>query len=186
MRKIYGAILLAIGLVGGILLSRTFRHDVPQGKTIIQIDSVIIRDTEYIREPVFVESRVVDTIQVPIQMRDTVYIALPIEQNYYRGSDYEAWVSGYKPRLDSLHVFHETKVITRNVTTVTKPKSNAIYASSEVILGKCPSVTLMGLYGHQNKIGGQMSFGIGYEVMKGEPMMVFRYNQNIFSWETRR
>lgn len=174
--------MLAIGIVGGILLSRVCRRDVPPGETIVQIDSVFVRDTEYIREPVLVESRVVDTIQVPIMMRDTVYIALPIEQNYYRGSDYEAWVSGYKPRLDSLNVFSETMVITRNVTTVKKPKNNAIFASSEVMVGKHSSLVLMGGYSHQNKAGGQFSFGLGYEVTKGDPLLVFRYNQNIFQW----
>lgn len=45
---------------------------------------------------------------------DTVMVRLPIESKHYEGKDYEAWISGYEPSLDSINVY--------NHTIVTKPK----------------------------------------------------------------
>lgn len=45
---------------------------------------------------------------------DTVMVRLPIESKHYEGENYEAWVSGYEPSLDSISIY--------NRTIVTKPK----------------------------------------------------------------
>lgn len=44
---------------------------------------------------------------------DSVAVEIPIVQRHYRDSTYEAWVSGYEARLDSVRVFAPTTVITR-------------------------------------------------------------------------
>lgn len=44
---------------------------------------------------------------------DSVAVEIPIVQRHYRDSTYEAWVSGYDARLDSVRVFAPTTVITR-------------------------------------------------------------------------
>ena len=46
-----------------------------------------------------------DTIQEP------VYIPVPITQKEYQSEDYHAWVSGYKPSLDSIWVYPEKIII---------------------------------------------------------------------------
>ena len=43
---------------------------------------------------------------------DSVAVEIPITQKRYDGDDYRAWVSGYEARLDSLHVFRRTEVVT--------------------------------------------------------------------------
>lgn len=47
---------------------------------------------------------------------DSATVSIPIEQRHYTGSDYEAWVSGWNPTLDSLRVYTHT----RQVTTTTE------------------------------------------------------------------
>ena len=39
---------------------------------------------------------------------DTVMVRLPIESKHYEGEDYEAWVSGYEPSLDSINIYNRT------------------------------------------------------------------------------
>lgn len=46
-----------------------------------------------------------DTIQEP------VYIPVPISQKEYQTENYRAWVSGYKPSLDSVWVYPEKIII---------------------------------------------------------------------------
>ena len=52
-----------------------------------------------------------------IQLKDTMHIGDTVvgrEQAYYEDSLYRAWVSGYRPRLDSLQIFPKT--VYQNVT----------------------------------------------------------------------
>ena len=39
---------------------------------------------------------------------DTVMVRLPIESKHYEGGNYEAWVSGYEPSLDSINIYNRT------------------------------------------------------------------------------
>lgn len=49
---------------------------------------------------------------------DSVKIDIPIEQRHYVGDEYEAWVSGWSPSLDSVRIFRSSQHIieTREVT----------------------------------------------------------------------
>ena len=51
---------------------------------------------------------------------DSVEVELPITQKVYGDSTYRAWVSGYRPSLDSIEVYRKTITIER--TLVQKPK----------------------------------------------------------------
>lgn len=53
-------------------------------------------------------------------MHDTVAVEIPITSKHYRGSDYDAWVSGFHPSLDSIKVYKETQYITEE-RTISKP-----------------------------------------------------------------
>ena len=53
---------------------------------------------------------------------DSIDVTLPITQRMYRDSNYTAWVSGYQPRLDSIHTYNKMVYTTRTIErTVTKP-----------------------------------------------------------------
>lgn len=91
-------------------------------------DTVTVVETLRITEPMVVESVLVRTkiVRVPVTLTDTtvihdsVEVELPITQKVYGDSTYRAWVSGYRPNLDSIDVYRKTVTIER--TLVQKPK----------------------------------------------------------------
>lgn len=114
-----------IGLVlGTILTSALFRQCCGSNteKVITVTDTLIVTDTVTERYPVPVRETVTDTMLVAVldtvMLRDTTYVVLGMTQRYYGGPDYEAWISGYRPRLDSIRVFPRTVYI--NSSTVSR------------------------------------------------------------------
>lgn len=49
-------------------------------------------------------------------MRDSVLVEVPIESRHYNAPEYDAWVSGYEPSLDSIKVYQKTEYITETIT----------------------------------------------------------------------
>ena len=85
-----------------------------------RVDTLLIRDTLRVSEPVFVASKPIrDSVVVAIH--DTTYVVradslyLPKEQKEYADSTYHAWVSGVSPQLDSIYVFPKHMIITNTV-----------------------------------------------------------------------
>lgn len=84
-------------------------------KTVVQIDTLLISPP---MAPL-----------LTIRLRDTIHIGDTVvhcEQAYYEDSLYRAWVSGYRPRLDSLQIFPRTiyQTVTNDIyhTIVSKKK----------------------------------------------------------------
>lgn len=104
-------------LVICLILSLTNRREVliethtTDTINIVRIDTV--RDTI----PHFISEKVLDTIFIEKVPENG--LKLPITQRYYNTDSYQAWVSGYRPNLDSINVFN--KVVTHTVNhTITK------------------------------------------------------------------
>ena len=57
-----------------------------------------------------------------LMLHDTVFVHLPIEQRQYSDPSYTAWVSGYRPQLDSIHIYQQTQYITKEIKKATKSK----------------------------------------------------------------
>jgi hypothetical protein len=62
-----------------------------------------------------------------LKLTDTIHIGdtvVPREQAYYEDSLYRAWVSGYRPRLDSLQIFPRTvyQTVTNDIYHTFTPK----------------------------------------------------------------
>ena len=111
MDKVKNILIVVLSLIiAGLWLSRQKSNGNDLLPVVVKTDTVTIIKTDTIREiqPVKVSEVIthVDTIYV----RDTIAIPIPVSQNYYRGAGYEAWVSGYKPNLDSLNIFRSTEV----------------------------------------------------------------------------
>jgi len=94
---------------------------IPRGGALTLTDTVVITKIDTIRivEPKYITKRVTDTIRVPyfdtLRLKDTLYQILPRTQKYYaKDSVYQAWVSGYRPALDSINIFQ--KNVTETVT----------------------------------------------------------------------
>ncbi len=84
---------------------------------------VVEKRYERVKMPLAIDSSSVgnDAQNQEQMIRDSVEVEIPITQKVYSDSTYKAYVSGYKPSLDSLFIFapHTTSVITR-----TCPKAN--------------------------------------------------------------
>lgn len=97
----------------------------------VKADTVYV--THVVREPAAVESVYVDRIRVRFYPLDKVMhdtdsvvrvdtvtkeVIIPISQKVYKDSSYTAWVSGYRPRLDSIIV--SNSFVTRDVVRPAK------------------------------------------------------------------
>ena len=112
---------LIIGIIIGIVCSLMVRSKLttPIHRVISDTTTVIKYDTTRIAEPdsdveipltikVYPIAQVptllaiVDTMKIPYIVNGELII--PISQKYYRSPQYQAWVSGYDPKLDSIIV----------------------------------------------------------------------------------
>lgn len=114
---------LAVGMLAGWLI----RGNRPPDKEIItHTDTLTVRDTIVEKYPLYVTHTVVDTMLVAVRdtvmVRDTAYVVVEREQRHYQGDDYDAWVSGWRPALDSIRVYPETRYITSEYISVTSRK----------------------------------------------------------------
>ena len=96
-------------------------------QTVVQTDTLTIRDTVTTVHPVASTQYVRDSILVPVPVRDTItirdtfYVSLPREVKTYQDPRYYAEVSGVQPALDLIEIFEETKIVTTDrTTTVTR------------------------------------------------------------------
>ena len=112
------------------------RHGQPDFETIeSKHDTIRITDTITLIEPVPVSIVTtdiqpyklpvhVDTVYQTINQieRDSVYVDIPISQKVYEGEQYNAWVSGFEAKLDSIRIFSNKEIITIEKTIKNKPK----------------------------------------------------------------
>lgn len=66
-------------------------------------------------------------IEVNNMVHDTVEVQVPITSKHYQSKDYDAWVSGYEPSLDSIKVYKETQYITETITKTVKDKGKHFF-----------------------------------------------------------
>lgn len=122
-------LLLTVGMAH--FLAKNVHLEVSQPS--IAADTITYVDTIPYYKPVPKDSVVVrhQVVKVPVQEKDSatgkadsVNVVLPITQQEYKDSTYHAWVSGYLPQLDSIHVYNKNTTITKTQTiTVAKYKT---------------------------------------------------------------
>lgn len=142
MKKIIPYIIvLAVGVVFGLLCRPDHIREVT--KMVTKTDTLIIRDTHVIEKPVLVERKVTDTMLVAVNdttiVNDTVFVALPRESKVYKGEEYLAEISGYKPSLDRIEVYPKTVVISKTETTT---KINSLALGMEVAYSTIPYIPI--------------------------------------------
>ena len=74
----------------------------------IKVVKPIAKDSVITRYKVVNVERVKDTTivnEVSELVFDTIRVRLPIESKHYTSINYDAWVSGYEPQLDSIKVY---------------------------------------------------------------------------------
>lgn len=85
--------------------------------------TVVVYDTISITKPIHTTTMLMQPKRYPaahvpilLTMTDTMYVpyyvdstlVIPIHQREYAGDNYQAWVSGFEPRLDSIDIFAPT------------------------------------------------------------------------------
>lgn len=118
------SILAIIGITSVGNCKRTTNNETD---VIVLTDTLYIRDTIRIEKPVPKFIKKIDTLLVQtkdtIRLNDTLYLALPREQKTYKDKNYQAWISGYRPELDSIHIFRNTQQIITSTTIQNKQKT---------------------------------------------------------------
>lgn len=62
-----------------------------------------------------------------IQTHDTVAVEMPITSKHYSGKNYDAYVSGFEPNLDSIFVYQDEVLVTKVRTIIKQPNKVALY-----------------------------------------------------------
>ena len=118
-------LLFVLGAAAGMLLPRSCINTAHRDEVETRVDTLYVRDTTVEIRPVFDAEITVPDMAVVIEdsiiVKDDSLLVLPMQQRHYKGDNYEAWVSGYKPQLDSVWVFPETRHITKEVKVQRKP-----------------------------------------------------------------
>ena len=74
----------------------------------IAVDSVVTRykwvNVERVKDTTIVN-------EVSEVVFDTIQVRLPIESKHYTSINYDAWVSGYEPSLDSIKVYNREVIV---------------------------------------------------------------------------
>lgn len=114
---------IVVGIVVGLLCRPKQYIDT----TIVQRDTTIVRDTIIIEKPILVERTYYDSLYVAvrdtIRIKDSVFVAVPIEKKTYKGEDYLAEISGYKANLDYIEVYAKTQFVTEVQKQIVRQKN---------------------------------------------------------------
>lgn len=124
------AVLMCAAGAAGFLVGRSSVSKAGDARVVARVDT--LRDTI----PVPVAERYVETVRVPVvvshseavdapaeiitmvvdTVRDTITAEVPVTQKVYVDSTYKAWVSGFRPSLDSIEVYRKSTTVERTVT----------------------------------------------------------------------
>ena len=121
-------ILLLFNIVNAIGYIVNERRNAHPNEIKVKVDTLFVYDTIFVEKPVIKKVEIIDTLRLPVpitdtlMLHDTVLVHLPIEQRQYSDPRYTAWVSGYRPQLDSIQIYQTTEYITKEIKTVTKPR----------------------------------------------------------------
>lgn len=180
-------IIFAVGLALGIVLMKLFAPKVKEKvktttMTVVKRDSVTRFDTVRIIKPVAKDSIIsrFETVYLPIKqdnkqtadtlidtllytqyVHDTVAVEIPIEQKVYADSTYTAYVSGFRPQLDSIEVYPRTDIVHEYINTTTETVK---------------TVT------KRNRFGVGLVGGYGYDGKRFRPFIGVGVSYNIFGF----
>lgn len=160
MKKYIPYIIIAVLLVS-LIVSLTNRKEVIVEKTTSDTVTIVKLDTVRVEIPIFINETIIDTVY--IEKDENGEYTIPISQRYYKSNDYEAWVSGYRPNLDSLNIFRKTitNTITNTVTRAIYSKTTDLYLNvGSDYIGKqfAPNVGLAVKLRNDLMIGGNVGY----------------------------
>ena len=124
-------ILIGVGLAVAVLLGFLVGQRCPRNgggeTTTIKVDTLVIRDTFKVTEPIYVTKRAVDSIPYTVtdtlRLRDTLYVILAREQIRWEDSLSVVYASGVMPQVDSVIHYTESLIITKEIPVIQVKKT---------------------------------------------------------------
>lgn len=120
------AVIACLLVLLGVGIGNSCHQREPIINVVEKVDTLFIYDTIKVTEPLFVKERVVDSVLVAVTdtivRNDTTFITLPRQQRKYQSPQFQAWVSGYDPKLDSIKLFQTTRTITKEIPVIQKQR----------------------------------------------------------------
>ena len=123
-------ILIGVGLAVAVLLGFLVGQKCPRngvGETPTpKVDTLVIRDTIKVTEPIYVTKKVMDSIPYPVtdtlRMRDTLYVFLEREQIRWEDSLALVYASGVMPQVDSVIHHTQSLIMTKEIPVIKKTR----------------------------------------------------------------
>lgn len=126
IRIVFIVIVSILCLVGILNIVQCETNSDRVSKIVTKVDTLYLHDTLRIEKPAPKIIRYIDTILIElkdtIHIKDTIYLKLPKEQKIYQNENYQAWISGHRPELDSIHIYRNTQQIITSTTIQQKQK----------------------------------------------------------------
>lgn len=118
-------VILAVAL--GFIVGHRCDRSGPVAQVETRVDTLVVRDTIKVTEPVFLTRRIVDTIAYPVhdttKVRDTLYVYLAREQVTWEDSLSRVYASGIDPQVDSVIHYTKDQIITREIPVIQVKKT---------------------------------------------------------------
>lgn len=124
MKKFLSGLLFALAVAGAFYIGRRCPTNGGGEPPTIKVDTLYVRDTVKMTQPIEVEKRVVDSVYVPVERivsrTDTLYVILDREQLTWKDSLSTIYVSGIQPKVDSVIHYIENAIITKEIPVEVK------------------------------------------------------------------
>lgn len=85
-----------------------------------KVDTLVVRDTITLSKPIYLTRIKLDSVLVPVEVRetDTIYVAMQKEQVRWEDSLSVVYASGIMPQVDSVTHFTERMTITKEIPVI--------------------------------------------------------------------
>ncbi len=120
-------LVIAFAILISFVAGRRWGRNDPVAHYETRVDTLVVRDTIKVTEPVFFTRRIVDSIAYPvtdtIRMRDTLYVILERMQVTWQDSLSRVYASGVNPQVDSVIHFTRDQIIIKEIPIIQVKKT---------------------------------------------------------------
>ena len=110
---------IVVAFLIGFLASRGCPRIAPETQIVARVDTLVIRDTVTVSEPISVTRWRVDSVAFPVRdtvrVQDTLFVYLERERVRWKDEYCEVFASGVQPSVDSVRHFISERVILKTV-----------------------------------------------------------------------
>ena len=115
--------MVGMGIIVAVLLlfwaDRRIPRIAPETQIVTKVDTLVIRDTVTVSEPISVPRWRVDSVAFPVRdtvrVQDTLFVYLERERVRWKDEYCEVFASGVQPSVDSVRHFISERVILKTV-----------------------------------------------------------------------